>query len=228
MTELSFRDMTLVAPRTMPGTDVLNRYRDLATQIPYSGDISSQVLSPGENPWGAANEDGLYYIHTQNNDIEIRGCRIHGTLFVRCPGKKVVLRDAVFIEPYRAEYPALIVDGEVELRLKSEGMELSEAAWGRNFNPSGSPYQDETDLDTLDSYPNEVRGLVHVFGPLGAWETTRIKGVVLCDSKITIEDPTHIIYDSDIYENPPLGYADPDSPLAIIPNTWLWDAVPNP
>jgi hypothetical protein len=221
-------ETTLVGRRTMPGTDVLDRYRNLATQIPFSGDLVSRVLSPGENPWGAVNEDGLYYIDTLGTDIDIQGCRIHGTLIVRCPGRKLVLKDAVFIEPYRDEFPALIVDGEIEIRLKSEGMELSEATWGSNFNPPGSPYQDETDLDTLDSYPNEVRGLVHAFGPLGIWETTRVRGVVLCHVKIDINDPAHIIYDSDIYENPPLGYADPNSPLAIIPNTWRWDALPMP
>jgi hypothetical protein len=83
-------------------------------------------------------------------------------------------------------------------------------------------------LDTQDSYPNEVRGLVHVFDRLGTYETTRVRGVVLCHAKIDINDPTHIIYDNDIYENPPLGYADPNSPLAIIPQTWQWDTVPNP
>lgn len=221
-------ETTLVAPRAMPGTSVLQRYQNLATQIPFPGHISGQVLSPGENPWGAANQEGIYYIDTMGNDMDLQGCRIHGTLIVRCSSKKLRLKDVVFMEPYRDGYPALIVDGTVELSLESETMQLSEADWGRNFNSPDSPYEGGSDSDMTDSYPNEVRGLVHVFGQLSVYETTRVRGVVLCHDKITIEGSAHVIHDGVIHENPPLGYAAPDSPLVIIPNSWRWSALPGP
>ena len=219
---------TLGYSKQMPDSGVFGMYMDMATEIPYSGHLAGQVLGPNCNPWGPNNEDGLYYINTLGNDLDIEGTRIHGTLVVWTQGHKVRLENAAFLQSCRPQYPVLIVDGEVEMRLKSDQMDLSEAYWGVNFNPASAPYQDESDNDLADTYPNEVQGLVHVSGPLTFHEATRIRGSVICENQITIETsaPAHIIHDPELYENPPVGYADPNSPMTVIPGTWQWDAVP--
>jgi hypothetical protein len=220
----------IAAAKQMPDAGVFSMYQNMATEIPYFGSLVSQVLGPNYNPWGPTNEDGLYYIDTLGSDIDIQGARINGTLVIRTGGKTVRLKDAVFLHNYKPEYPALIVDGAVEISMKSDAMDLSEATWGANFNPPGAPYRDASDSDLTDTYPNEIRGLVHVLGTLRFLQATRIRGVVIGESTITVEvsPPVHIIHDPSIYDNPPVGYADPASPMAVIPGTWQWDASPNP
>jgi hypothetical protein len=217
---------TITAPKQMPDAGVFDMYCGMATQIPYIGHLLGGVLAPGYNVWGPTNEDGLYFIDTVGHDIDIEGVRIHGTLVVRAPGKKVRLREAVFLKNYRSDYPALLVDGELEIRMKTESFSLAETTWGVNFNPAGAPFEGVSDVDLTDTYPNEVYGLIHATNQIIFAETPRIRGTVISDYRIEIDGPTHIIHDRSLYEDPLLGYADPLSPMKIMSGTWRWDAVP--
>jgi len=212
--------VTVPAPaKQMPDAEIIETYMSRATTIPYTGTIDKRVISPGSNPWGPVNADGLYYIHTAGNDLTIKNTRINGTLVVRSWGKKLILDGAVFMHPHRPDYPALIVEGNCEIKIRSAEYALSESGCGTNFNPAGSPYEGVSDDDQSDAYPNEIRGLVHVVGFLRLRETARVRGTVICDGPVSCGDRNQIIHDPNLYSDPPMGYSTVGG-VKISPGSW--------
>ncbi|UCD49880.1 MAG: hypothetical protein JSW27_20415, partial [Phycisphaerales bacterium] len=214
---------TLTVPadaKALPDATVFSDYASRATVIPYSGDINRQVLTAASNPWGAADPNGFYFIDTAGSDIIIRDSRIHGTLIIRTGStKKVLIDDAVFIQNYKADGPVLIVDGNLEIKNNSYDYALSEASCATNFNPAGAPYEGESDNDTGDEYPNEIRGLIHVSGYLALFDNARIVGVVICEGAATIDGANTIVHDSSFYTNPPEGYTYIER-MKVSPGSW--------
>ena len=200
---------TLTVPadtKQLPDTEVISKYIDKATVVPYSSTVDEEVLTPWYNPWGSANSDGVYYINADGQDLTIKNTRIYGTLVVRTGNKTLTLDEAVFMQSYRPFYPALIVDGKVKIKYKSGEYTLSENSCDTNFNPSGAPYLGQTDADTLDEYPNEIQGLVHVTGELVLEQTALIRGAVICEDKVKCHERNVIIHDPALYASPPEGY----------------------
>ena len=197
---------TTPAPaKPLPASSVFANYQALATTVPYLSTYDKKVLTPTKNTFGGStNAGGVYYIDGTGADVIIQGCRVNGTLLVKC--NKLVLDDAVFFHSYNTDYPVLIVDGAVEMMYKTASYGLSELSWITNFNPTGAPYNGSTDSDTLDTYPNEVQGLVHVKGNLTMKQTACVRGVVLCEGAVTCEETNEIIHTPSLYQNPPMGY----------------------
>ena len=200
--------LTVPAPnKNMPDSGLISDYISKATVVPFTGTIDNQVLAPSYNPWGPGNPDGVYCIDTGNNDLTIKNSRIHGTLIVRTATKTLKIEDAVFMENYRSDYPVLIVDGTAEIKYKSAERTLSETARATNYNPPWAPYQGQYDVDLLDEYPNEIRGLLHVRGELKLMETARIRGAVICAGPVTCDgEKNPITHDARLYASPPDGY----------------------
>ena len=195
-----------ITDKANPDPNVISEYIAKATTIPFTGNIMNQVLSAGHNPWGSPNANGVYYIHTGNNHLTIKDTRIHGTLIVDTGSRTLTLEDSVFMHPNRSDYPTLLVDGDLVIRCKALELSLSEVTTGVNFNPSGAGYEGQTDSDTLDIYPNEIRGLVHVTNRIWLQESSRVLGTILCNRHIYVEGVIVIIYDSTLYAIPPEGY----------------------
>ena len=215
-----------VLVKEMPQSTVFEMYRDMATQLPFSGPIQNMVLAPNNNGYGGGlNPQGVYYIDTGGTNLVIDNARIHGTLVVKCAPGFVEVRNAAFMHPYRPDYPVLLVRGDARIRLDSELVVLDEVASGTNFNPFGAPYQVEDDLDLADTYPNEIRGLIHVSDKITISQTPRLRGVALAGNLIEALDDGLIIHDPSLYTNPPLGYTelDPAAPLKIVP--WSWKQI---
>ncbi len=197
------------AAKAMPASGVEAMYVGLGTAINPGTTMDRVVLSPGVNPYGGTNTDGLYVI-TTSSDITIRRSRINGTLVIVCPGHTVTIKDNVFIQPARSDYPALIIDGNAKLQVVSTS-QLSESTEGTNFNPAGAPYLGVTDSDQSDSYPSEIDGLVHVKGTLSLDQSTLVRGAVICESTtaskaVDVISNVSIIYDPTLYSSPPMGY----------------------
>jgi hypothetical protein len=184
----------------------MSQYISKATVVPFTGTIDERILAPNYNPWGAGNPDGVYYIDTGSNDLTIRDSRIHGTLIIDTRGKKVTLDNSVFIHQYRADYPVLIVNGELRIRIHSFDYPLSEWSNFRNYNPIGAPYQGSYDWDISDEYPNEIQGLVYVVGTVKFQQPAKIVGALICQGAVDCEEPSTIVYDKNLYSNPPEGY----------------------
>ncbi|KKN97002.1 hypothetical protein LCGC14_0162530 [marine sediment metagenome] len=210
---------TVPAPaKDLPDPEVAQEYQDLAETIPYVSIMETFVLTPMLNPWGAASPDGVYVIDTGGQNLVIKGARIRGTLIIRTHGGEVTIQDAVFMRPFRVDYPTLIVDGDLVLKLKSDTDLLDEADWGVNFNPPGAPYLGGSDTDTDDTYPNELRGLIHVTGNLSLESYTHVNGVIICEGAATIKDSPIIVHDPSLVTNPPEGYT--TRKMQIAPGSW--------
>ena len=210
------------ATKTFPDSSVRDLYANLGTLIAPGNTIEKQVLSPGRNPWGTTNPDGVYVIRT-NSDLTIKNTRIYGTLVVICPGNTVTFTGAVLIQPVRTDYPTLIVHGNANFLYSSDGATLSEPTTGVNFNPSDTPYEDQSDADTADVYPSEIQGLVHVTGTTTIKNTALIRGLLLCESSLSsdavVSEDCQIVYDSSLYSSPPQGYT---TEVKMIPQSGSW------
>ncbi len=212
--------ITVPAPaKNMPDPGVFDMYAGIATPSAAPDIIDKAVFAPGYNPWGATNTDGVYLITKPAGTLTIQDSRIQGTLVVQMNGGTVVLDKAVLVERFRPDYPTLIVNGDVELLYPSDGNSLSESILTTNFNPTGAPYQGVSDDLQDDTYPSEIQGLVHVTGTLRLKTTARVRGVVICESALTADDNNEIVYDPDLYANPPWGYTTPPV-MKTSPGTW--------
>jgi len=211
---------TLPAPsKKMPDASVIADYISKATPVPYTATIDKAVLAPGCNPWGVPDPNGLYYIDTNGRDLTIRNSRIHGTLVVKAVGKTLTVDNAVFFQNYRSDFPVLLVEGDVIIKIQSCDMALSEVTNAANYNPVGAPYGGVYDSDMLDAYPNEIRGLVHITGALNLQQSARIVGAVICDGPVTCEEANTIVHDASLYTSPPRGYTYV-AEMKISPHSW--------
>jgi hypothetical protein len=213
---------TLTAPapaKPLPDASTLAWYVARATTVPYASTVEKAVLTPGYNPLGPTDPNGLYIIDTSGRDLTIKNLRVHGTLVVLAANKTVIVDDAVFLQNYRSDFPVLLVHGNLVLKYKSAEGPLSEATCGTNFNPVGAPYEGVWDEDMDDAYPNEIHGLIHVMGSLILEQTARVVGAVICEGDITCAEANTIVHDLSLYACPPLGYTFVER-TAITPNSW--------
>jgi len=216
---------TGVPPRSLPDPGVFDLYAARATMLPASDAIEEAAIGPDYTPYGVKNADGVYLIDTDGDDLIIRDTRIFGTLLVRCRPGKLVIANSVLIHPFRSDYPALLVDGEARIGHRSAFEDLSEPVLGTNFNPRGVPYNNRSDTDLSDTYPNEIRGLVYVNGALTLRQSARIRGVVLCDGTVSLMGSTEIIHDGTYYIAPPEGFTEIVG-MKISPGSWRRQITP--
>jgi len=211
------------AAKAFPASTVPEMYASLGTLISPGTTINKKAIGPGYNPWGTANSEGVYVIRT-TSDLTIKNTRIYGTLVVICPGHKVTLDGQVLLQPARADYPALIVNGNLVLQYSSTGTTLSESSQNSNYNPTGVPYQGSVDSDKVDQYPSEIQGLVHVTGTVDLSATALVRGLILAEStassgSLNCHNDNEIVYDATLYSNPPQGYT---SAVLMVPQAGSW------
>ena len=225
---------TPVASRTVPSAAVFDYYLNNGTNIPITSLpkagpnywIEETVLSPANNPYGATNPQGTYVIDCQGLSIRIQNCRIIGTLVLINPKPTSDIQGSICWEPAVASYPALLVQGSVEFRMKTDA--LSENNVGVNFNPAGSPYQGVTDVDITDTYPSQIKGLVYVsVDAVMADRDTTIDGGLVTGRVLNVNtsDSLTVNYDSRYFDNPPPGFTQGNT-LKVTPGSWRRDVVP--
>ena len=144
-----------------------------------------KLVSTNANPFGAANQSqGIYVIDCNGHDITLMDCRIAGTL-VFLNASRVIVRDAVNWTPAAASLPALVVDGDLELR--TQRFCLCERDLNTNFNPYGSPdINGSADSSQNDIYPSAINGLVMATGDILIEGDVLCRGVILSGDDITI------------------------------------------
>jgi hypothetical protein len=208
--------------KAFPPASTIDYYVSRGTPIvPGSNTIEKRVLSPASNPWGAPNPDGIYVLRA-SADLTLREVRIVGTLVVINPGKKLTITQSVNLAAARPDFPALIVQGNAVLDFDANP--LSEADNAVNFNPPGTPYQGSADGDFADTYPSEIRGLIHVTGTSVFQKDGVVRGAVLCESSAGTDTPDvtankEIFYDSRLYSLPPQGYTT-SVPMVVEAGSW--------
>ena len=192
-----------------------------AVWIPFdslpSGRIENVLLSPTNQPYTAeTHPDGLYAINCGGANITIRTCRIVGTLILLDVGSSSIIDNSVLFEPARSDYPSLLVDGSITIRL--DRMMLRESDAGVNLIPEGTPYEGLFDTTIDDRYPSEIRGIVYVSGSLTTRKRAVFRGAVFADALDT-RGTLSIRHDSSLQRNPPVGFVDHYT-YGLVPGTW--------
>lgn len=167
-----------LAINTKTGTDNFD-LDGVSLTAPVAGpaEIRHVVLSPSHNPYGAqiVNPDGMYSIDCAGADLDIRDCRIHGTLVVLNPGPNSRVEGSVAWS-VPSVVPALIVDGD--MTIETTDAVLDEAALLVNFNHAGTGIADE-DSDIVDSYASLLDGLVYVSNDVILANRSVIDGLII-------------------------------------------------
>ena len=89
------------------------------------------------------------------NRIRSQFSRIVGTLVLLNVGPDSKFFNSVFAAPAAPNYPTLLVQGDFILQFDS-GNPLDENWVARNFNPPGTPYEGQEDIDQDDLAPGKV------------------------------------------------------------------------
>ncbi|MBX3358943.1 MAG: hypothetical protein KF745_11015 [Phycisphaeraceae bacterium] len=226
-----------VSARSMPPASVYDAYLARATTIPWSnlamGTITTGVLSPGWNPYGAKNANGIYAIDVPaGNTLTIRTCRLVATLVVNLgAGSKLSVVNSVVWDPPSATQPSLIVRGTALASIDFVGTStaLKESSWNYNFNPPHTPYQGVSNTTMNDSFSSELHGVFHVIGSLTTTSVgadLKIVGCLISDGTVTVSGKNSLIkLDSAIGASPPVGYWSGGA-MTAVRGTWQWQQVP--
>ncbi len=221
---------TGITPRTVPDpVTVFDEYKASGTWISIpivSGvrTIAEEYVGPDDPPGSSAATDpnGVYVIDCEGNDVQIRNSRIVGTLVLLNAGSGSCIYYSVNWEPAVSNYPALLVQGRMDLVYTN--INLSESDFSKDFNG---------DTDTIDTYPSLIKGLVYISGDSGTETdsipvsyteqiTVGIEGVFVVGNSYSQSSngaAMNLIYRSTYFDDPPPGFHDPPR-MVISPGTW--------
>lgn len=192
-----------------------------------SGELRRCVLSAGVNPYGAASAAGLYVIRVPTlQTLRIREARISGTLIVELSLlSRLQIEGPLAWDAGAGEYPALVIKtiATANVNITGSKLTLDEQIHGVNFNPASAPYQGAGDTDTLDSYPSEIRGVIHALGVLPSitiGTNTTVVGAVICEGGVTINDAAKITHDPQLLIDPPAAYRTSAAGMSPVAGTW--------
>lgn len=202
-----------IKPKTFPyHPTLLDYYKSRATPIVYQSDIQGIVLGSDINPFGTTNSNGLYMINCGGQKIDIRDCRIVGTLILINPRMDSVIRDGVNWQPARSDFPALIIDGggiSIEPKLN-----LDEAKSNTDFSlPSEPGFGSRTDV-----YPNLIQGVIYCDGNLVISGSCTLFGSVIATGSIDLDMDSVINGNASLWDNPPKQFN--ESYLQPVQGTW--------
>jgi hypothetical protein len=214
--------------KTMPGADVLDYYVTRGTWIPIGSfpgsstrSLTNLVLSRRINPFGETNPWGVYVIDCQGANLDMSFCRVYGTLVLLNAGTGTAVSDVAIFQPEAANYPSLIVQGNLGIDLKnaSTAAELREP--GRvNYNPIGAPYNAVEDSDTLDNRPATLDGVIYVTGTATIVDDAVIRGALVAGS-VTVNSSKTLVLEYRPYAKdfPPPGFTT-GSGVRPLPGSW--------
>jgi hypothetical protein len=183
-----------------------------------SNRIERVVISAGNNPYGAANPQGIYVIDCQFQKLTIQDCRIAATLVLINTSTPHEIDEKIHWNPPVANYPSLMVAGDLQIMFDG-GSPLSEASLGVNFNPASSPYLGVSDTDSTDVYPGVIKGLVYVTGNLTVSRPAVMEGTIVVGGWANMTDTLNLTYSPPNRNNPPPGFSG-GSGMRIVPGTW--------
>jgi hypothetical protein len=180
--------------------------------------INRALISSKSNPYGPVNPQGIYIIDCKGLSLVIRDSRIHATIVLLNASATPQLDNTLHWEPAAANYPALMVQGHLQMRWDG-GIQLSETVQTTNFNPAGTPYLNGTDNDVLDLYPGVIKGLVYVTGNLTIDDTCVMEGAMVVGGTVTSNANVSFTYGPTARDYPPPGFGGGNQ-MRIVPSTW--------
>jgi hypothetical protein len=215
---------------------LIDRYIAEATTISVSSLPTSSgrrkftncLLSPNHNPFGTElNPKGIYVIDLNGANLDISNCRILGTLILRDLGDDCRIWTNVLAQPAVTNYPSLYIDGDMEF--ESRWGNFKESDIGVNLNPTGAPYQGQTNSTQADIYPARIEGICYCRGETEFNYNAQVdvQGVFYTITLLTSQTQTslRVTYDSDIAANPPPGFRQ-DTIMQPVQGTYRRIATP--
>lgn len=228
-------------PKAMPPSGVIAQYTALATPLDVAdGELRDVLLAPGLVSYAsnahaeaiangaATNASGVYVVDTPaTGPFRLQRVRVYGTLIIRAqPGVTIEVRDDVLMSPASPNMPALLIQGDAVLRLRTglNALEESESP-PMNLNPSAAPYQGASDSDQTDLYPSELRGLIYVNGNVLFSMDSIIRGTLICTGNVAVQTLAGVIHDPNVPANPPAGFLEGKG-MQIVPGSWERSVLP--
>ena len=207
-----------IDPLPMPDSGVFAMYQNLATPVTVSGtSLNNVTFSSTSNPLGSTNPDGVYYINTKGRNLTLTNCNVTGTLVVNCAPGTLTLGSGVNIANYRADYPALVVNGDAAMTFSTRPR-----PWGNNLR--GGPLNANRRYWGWYNFWNryfdtgQVVGLVHVKGDMAMLGTAGVEGCVICEGDVLSFGICRFDNDSSAWQNPPKGYG--TGTITLKPDSW--------
>ena len=216
-----------VPRRSMPGSDAFQHYADTGTRVAMSAIPSSSgiriiedvLISPSRNPYGGVTDPkGVYIIDCAGQPLEVRRCRIVGTL-VLLNANAPVIRDSVSWSAAVANYPALLVQGSARVELTDSSLAEGGSGSNVNFNPSDTPYEGSSDTDSDDFYPSAIMGLVYVSGDLETANFPTFQGNLVVGGTLRATGGLRLVYRDTWLKNPPPGFVSAYR-MVVAPRSW--------
>jgi hypothetical protein len=180
--------------------------------------ITNRVLTETYNPYGTTNTSGIYLINCGGKGLQIRNCRIRGTLIVT-NSTGVNINQSLNWEPVVLGYPAIMSTAAVTVNMNSTT--VNENTLGVNLNPSGAPYNGSTNTTAADTYPSQITGILYSTGNITFQGTNTILGSVISQADIFVNGTsTTINYWEEILKNPPPGFTNTTPFLQVVPGSY--------
>ncbi len=202
------------AVSAMPAATAFDYYKAVGTEVLFADLAANRrlegiVLSPTSNPFAKTasglNPRGIYWIDCLNNDIDVRNCRIVGTLVLLNCSSASVVSGSVSWEPAEPGLPALLVQGSITFQTTQKP--LAETDWSINFNPAGTAYLGHTNATVTDKLASQISGLVYVSGVATVSGELSLDGVLITGGNLVITGSVFAIYrDRYVFSAPP-GFA---------------------
>jgi hypothetical protein len=201
---------------------VVNTYAAIATEIPRAviggNDFKDLLLTPTSNPFGVApNSRGVYVINCAGTSLIIRNVRIVGTLVLQNPGPNTRLLEGIMLEPAIPGFPALIVDGPLQISLDGRAIEEDGKV---NFNPQHTPIKGLSNLTNTDTYTSGITGVVYASGAITFNANLALQGSLIAGTTMSVRGTLTIGRYLDTLTFPPPGFRD-RMVMAVVPGSWL-------
>jgi len=222
--------------RAMPDEQLLFSYY-LANGTDITSSVASNsyrirqvVLSPNTNPYGSRNSEGIYIVTLPaGQSLSIEEARIVGTLVVRSASAGVNITGPINWEPAFSNYPALLAQGPISVKLSSTT--LNETTSPVNFNPPSTPWQTNWDLTRDDTYISALAGLIYCSGDAtfdgrSSNFTMKVEGVLLSRGTCRLANTAKVTftYNDSSLRSPPPGFSNPTTPRLQV---GAWRQVPS-
>ena len=205
---------------TMPSAAVA-AYASEGTVIPRSalagGELRDVLLSPQSNPLNESlNDRGVYIIDCGGQSVNVRNIRVVGTLILRNAGSSTRVDEGVLMSPAVPGYPALIVDGPLEIR--TDGRSISEGGTV-NFNPPETPVAQSANVSMNDTFTSGITGAVYATGSISFDGTLSLHGPLIAGTNMTVRGSLTIGRYLDTLSFPPPGLRD-RMIMAAVAGSW--------
>lgn len=194
-----------ITPRTLPASTVFDFYVSNGTVIdlaslPKSGGIPAVqniLLSPTNNPYGATNPKGIYVIDRGSGQLTIQNAQIIGTLVVLGGSKAVSVLGSVNMAPAVANYPTLLVQGNLTLSYTNLALLLNSL-----------------------SLPSQVTGIVYGSNDVTTANIVTLIGVLVAGNNLKPSGTLALTYSATYRLTPPPGFGNANDKLDVVAGSW--------